>query len=288
MEYKNLLKESAGASGNVVCMGLDPIAGALPIQRGEFFASALESFTLLFNMMDRQGLIPAAFKPNLGYWHAIDRPFEREREGSDALLEVLDLVRSHFPTTPIILDSKRGDIATSSHNYAVEAFEGWAADAVTVAPYMGSDSVQPFTDWDGKGVYVLNRTSNPGGKDLQNLILADGRPLYMEVARQIVAYNAKRGNVGAVVGATNLQELKEIVTYYRDESVPLLIPGVGSQGGSASDVLAILSEIGYPLELVRINSSSGLTHPWKKGPAPKDWLGICEANLTALIEEASL
>ena len=288
MEYGDHLIRSAEQAGNIVCMGLDPIAQALPIQGDDFYQSATESFSALFAMMKREALSVAAFKPNLGYWQAEDRPRSGDFGGSRALAAVLAMVGEHFPHTPVILDSKRGDIATSSHNYAREAFVSWQADAVTVAPYMGSDSVLPFIDFGTQGVYILNRTSNPGGKDLQNLLLETQHPLYLEVARQIASYNEKRGRVGAVVGATNLGELRAIAEFYRDERVPLLIPGVGSQGGSASEVIAILSSIGYPLELVRINSSSGLTHPWKKGPAPANWRELCQRNLASLIEEAAL
>ncbi len=287
--YDIKLRASAQKAGNIVCMGLDPVVDALPFAGRGFYERAVESFARLFEMMGKRGLSVAAFKPNIGYWHAEDKPRSSNFDGSRALSAVLDLVAEHFPGTPVILDSKRGDIATSSHNYAREAFERWGLDAVTVAPYMGSDSLLPFIDFSGDGgLYILNRTSNPGGKDLQNLPLADGRPLYMEVARQIAAYNARSGRVGAVVGATNLAELEMIARFYKDEQVPLLIPGVGSQGGSASDVKAILSALGYPLELVRINSSSALTHPWKRGPAPDDWLEQCLANIGSLIEEARL
>ncbi|MCK9546959.1 MAG: orotidine-5'-phosphate decarboxylase [Sphaerochaeta sp.] len=288
MNWADHLRESAESAGNIVCMGLDPIAQALPIQGDDFYRSSTESFFALFTMMKRQGLSVAAFKPNLGYWQAEDRARSGIFDGSRALGDVLAMIEEHFPHTPVILDSKRGDIATSSHNYAREAFVSWQADAVTVAPYMGSDSVLPFIDFAEHGVYLLNRTSNPGGKDLQNLVLDDRRPLYLEVARQIAAYNGRRGQVGAVVGATNLTELSEIATFYKDERIPLLIPGVGSQGGSAGEVITILRQIGYPLPLVRINSSSGLTHPWKRGPAPDDWLARCEAAIASLIEEAAL
>ncbi len=288
MNYHDQLQQSAEQAGNIVCMGLDPIAEALPIQGDDFYQSATESFSALFSMMKNKELRVAAFKPNLGYWQAEDRPRSLDFGGSRALATVLAMAGELFPHTPVILDSKRGDIATSSHNYAREAFVSWQADAVTVAPYMGSDSVLPFIDFGRQGVYILNRTSNPGGKDLQNLVLESRQPIYLEVARQIAAYNQKRGRVGAVVGATNLDELKAIAEFYRKERVPLLIPGVGSQGGSASEVIAILRRIDYPLELVRINSSSALTHPWKRGPAPVNWLEICERNLSSLIEEATL
>jgi len=203
------------------------------------------------------------------------------------------MVENFFPGIPIILDSKRGDIARSSLNYANEAFLTWGSDAVTVAPYMGSDSVMPFIDHSPleKGVYILNRTSNPGGKDLQNLEVHLGEassPLYREVAKQIISYNNDRGSVGAVVGATNMDELKDIASLYAQRSVPLLVPGVGSQGGSAPSVMAALRESGYPVKLARINSSSALTHPWKKGEAPEDWLEMCEASLRTLLKETRI
>lgn len=175
------------------------------------------------------------------------------------------------------MDSKRGDIARSSLNYAIEAFDCWNADAVTISPYMGSDSILPFISekYLKKGAYILNRTSNPGASDIQNLCVSNSKTIYENVAKQIREYAAKYPCTGAVVGATCMQELEIIASIYSlNEStnqnkkdlidVPMLIPGVGSQGGSASDVITTLKKTGYDLRLVRINSSSGLTHPWKK------------------------
>lgn len=288
MQYGALLEESAKQVGNIACMGLDPQRESLPFDSGDIRSDLNVFFQQLFRRMVLSGLIPAAFKPNIGYYQSLDRPREEDFSGSLALGDLLDLVENFFPGIPIILDSKRGDIARSSLNYAKEAFEAWNADAVTVAPYMGCDSIQPFIDFEDKGVYVLNRTSNIGGKDLQNLLLADQRPLYLEVAAQIVAYNKKTAKVGAVVGATNLEELRAIASFYRDERVPMLIPGVGSQGGTAPSVMEILRKSGYPIALARINSSSALTHPWKNEPAPDDWLELCIENLSLLIRETAL
>ena len=288
MQYGALLEASAKQVGNIACMGLDPQREFLPLDSGNLRTDLNAFFQQLFRRMALSGLIPAAFKPNIGYYQSLDRPREEDFSGSMALADVLDLVENFFPGIPIILDSKRGDIARSSLNYANEAFEAWNADAVTVAPYMGSDSVKPFIDFEGKGVYILNRTSNPGGKDLQNLLLANQKPLYVEVAAQIAAYNQKRAQVGAVVGATNPAELSAIASFYQAEQVPMLIPGVGSQGGSAPQVMEILRNVGYPIALARINSSSALTHPWKNSPAPEDWLEMCEASLRRLIKETAL
>ncbi|MGE4583737.1 MAG: orotidine-5'-phosphate decarboxylase [Sphaerochaeta sp.] len=288
MTYQERLQQSAQEVGNVVCMGLDPQVETLLASDLDLRSSINAHFQQLFRRMALSGLIPSAFKPNLGYFACLDNPREDDFSGSQALADLLDMVENFFPGIPLILDSKRGDIARSSLNYAREAFEVWRSDAVTVAPYMGSDSVQPFIDFTDKGVYILNRTSNPGGKDLQNLILDSQRPVYEEVARQIIAYNQNRGCVGAVVGATNPQELMQIARLYANEHVPLLIPGVGNQGGSAVEVMQILRSVGYPVVLARINSSSALTHPWKKGAAPDDWLDQCEANLRMLITECAI
>jgi len=292
VSYQTLLAESAQKTGNIACMGLDPIVESLPVSSGNIRSDLNSFFQQLFRRMSLAGLVPAAFKPNLGYYQCLDHPRDEDFSGSSALADVLDMLESFFPGIPVILDSKRGDIARSSMNYAKEAFEVWQSDAVTVAPYMGSDSVEPFISFPEKGAYLLNRTSNPGGRDLQNLLVVNEEkrehPLYLEVASQIAAYNQKTGSVGAVVGATNLQELEDIAAFYHDQSVPLLIPGVGSQGGSASEVMTILKKAGYPVELARINSSSALTHPWKNNPAPEDWLDLCMKNLRSLLEETSV
>lgn len=293
MTYSEKLLASASQVGNITCMGLDPQLEVLPFQGSDPRTNLNQFFQMLFRRMALSGLIPSAFKPNIGYYQALDRPRDEDFSGSLALADVMDMVENFFPGIPIILDSKRGDIARSSLNYANEAFSSWLSDAVTVAPYMGSDSVRPFIDHSPleKGVYVLNRTSNPGGKDLQNLTVHSGEAtstLYQEVAAQIISYNNDRGCVGAVVGATNMEELKDIASLYAKHAVPLLIPGVGSQGGSAPSVMAALREVGYPVKLARINSSSALTHPWKKGEAPEDWLEMCESSLRKLLRETKV
>lgn len=293
MTYSEKLIASASQVGNITCMGLDPQLEVLPFQGDDARTVLNQFFQVLFRRMALTGLIPSAFKPNIGYYQALDRPRDEDFSGSLALADVMDMVENFFPGIPIILDSKRGDIARSSLNYANEAFTSWLSDAITVAPYMGSDSVRPFIDHTPfeKGVYILNRTSNPGGKDLQNLQVKGTDttlPLYQEVARQIIMYNNDSGSVGAVVGATNMVELKDIALLYAKRSVPLLIPGVGSQGGSAPEVMAALREADYPVKLARINSSSALTHPWKKGEAPDDWLEMCIASLRKLIKETQV
>jgi orotidine-5'-phosphate decarboxylase len=282
MNYNDILLESAKKSGNITCMGLDPKVEVLPEGMG-----LTQYFQTLFNEMLKKNLIPAAFKPNIGYYQSLDKPREGIYKGSIALSSVLDMIDIYFPGIPVILDSKRGDIARSSLNYEIEAFTCWKADAVTVSPYMGTDSVSPF-QVEGKGIYVLNRTSNPGGKDLQNLLIDDGMPLYLKVSQKIVEWSEGNKGLGAVVGATSMKELSEISSFYSNKEIPMLIPGVGAQGGSATDVIKALNETGYPLHLARINSSSGLTHPWKKGVAPENWLELCTASISELLKETKV
>ena len=162
MNYIELLKHTAAKAGNCACLGIDPNFGALPegLDVKQFFLE-------LFEELEKTGLKVAAIKPNIGYFSKLDRPLEGDFSGSKALA---DIVRA-LPARPFILDAKRGDIATSSANYAFEAFRCWGADCVTVSPYMGNDSISPFATAIGeeakdKGFYILDRTSNPGGKDL--------------------------------------------------------------------------------------------------------------------------
>jgi len=291
MSYIDRLIESAESVGNVTCMGLDPQLETLPGEGGT--REKLNAyFDELFHRMRLEGVSPAAFKPNIGYYSALDNPREEDFSGSLALVDVLEMLETFFPGIPVILDSKRGDIARSSLNYAIEAFDRWQTDAVTVSPYMGTDSVSPF-GYEGKGVYILNRTSNPGGKIIQNIVTRNEEgeePLYIAVSRTIAMWAREHTGFGAVVGATNMAELKDIASYFAScgLAVPMLIPGVGSQGGSAPDVMEAMRSVGYDVRLSRINSSSGLTHPWKKAPAPEDWLEICLENLKKLNSETGI
>jgi len=287
MNYLELLEQSAKCAGNIVCMGLDPVVDTLPNPEKNTTDRIADYFEELFREMVRRDIRVAAFKPNLGYYSMLDRPLQGDFSGSMALVKTLKLLRELFPEVPVILDAKRGDIATSSLNYAKEAFLAWEADCVTVSPYMGSDSVMPFA-FEDKGMYILNRTSNPGGKDLQNKVEESGEPFYMTVAKAITGWHEQHSGIGAVVGATNLKEFEDVSAFYADKQVPLLIPGVGSQGGTAPEVMDLMKKTGYPLALARINSSSGLTHPWKKAPAPENYLERVFTNLEKLISETAI
>lgn len=272
--YLERLTESSRQTGNLLCMGLDPIYEYLPGNTGAVREDLNRFYSTIFRRMNLEGVYPAAFKPNIGYFSALDRPREESFEGSLALSDLLDMLESFFPGIPVILDSKRGDIARSSENYSIEAFDLWDCDAVTVSPYMGSDSVSPFFR-EARGLYVLNRTSNPGSKDLQSLACEDAT-LYEKTADAIIRWASIHPGTGAVVGATHPEELSRLARRYAAASVPvpLLIPGVGSQGGSAPEVMRLLSEASYDLSIVRINCSSALTHPWKSTEIPEGWEDI--------------
>lgn len=276
-------------------MGLDPIFEAVPNKTGTVKDNLVSFFKELFDKMQEKNLVPAAFKPNIGYYSALDKPREKDFLGSESLAEILFLIEKYFPGIPVILDSKRGDIARSSLNYAIEAFDCWKADAVTVSPYMGSDSILPFISekYLDKGAYILNRTSNPGAKDFQNLKTdsdnKNNSELYIEVAKKIAFYAKEFPGTGAVVGATGMEELKIISDIYAQAGkVPMLIPGVGSQGGDAKTVMEVLKNSGCNLALIRINSSSALTHPWKKAPVPENYLELCINNIEKLLNETAI
>ena len=294
--YLDMLRQSAKQSGNCACMGLDPQLETLVDISNDPRNKITSFFERLLSAMSSRGLIPAAFKPNLGFYSSLDRPLRNSFSGSLALADVISLVRSHFNGIPIILDSKRGDIARSSENYADEAFLAWEADAVTVSPFMGRDSIHPFEmAADGKrGVYVLNRTSNKSAVELQNSVIVDPvdekelYPLYQSVAVLISSWAAERPGTGAVVGAVSIDELQQIASWYAHKEIPMLIPGVGSQGASAAKTIEILRASSYDPVLARINSSSALTHPWKHGPAPDNWLDRCLTNIEALLKETAL
>lgn len=283
MNYLEFLRKSAETSQNCACVGLDIVLEFLPKSVG------VDAFIFEFlKGMKARNLVPAAFKPNLAYFASLNKAYDGDFSGYKSLSLALKTIRSFFPETPIILDAKRGDISTSSLKYAEEVFNSWQADATTVSPYMGHDSVLPFRKgFERKGVYVLNRTSNKGACDIQNLKLNSGETIYEKVAEQIINYAKEFPGTGAVVGATSLDELETLAKIYASCSiqVPLLIPGVGSQGGSARDVIATLKKANYDLNLVRINSSSGLTFPWKNtGTAPTAWLEACLQSVKTFLD----
>lgn len=289
MDAYQMLSDSAKYSGSVVCMGLDPVEKQIPDSCGKSPGEKISNFYLsIFDRMEETGVYPAMFKPNQGFFKQYDKPLEFEFNGSAALADLILEIREResLRKIPITLDFKRGDIGKSSANYAVEGFESWGADAVTIHPYMGSDSVKPFANYEGKIAYVLTRTSNEGRKDMQDLVLEDGRKLYQATAQEIVKWNNDvKGTLGSVLGATSPDELEDAAKLFVKTGmmVPLLIPGVGAQGGSGNDVRKRLDCAKYDLKVARINSSSGISFRYlEKGKETKDFAGTAIQGIEEL------
>lgn len=254
INYLDSLKEKAKATGSILCMGIDPVLEDIPLRADKEHAITQFYFDIL-DALDDESKIPS-IKPNIAFFE------QYGFEGLRALKKIIEHSRSK--KIDVILDAKRGDIGKTSSAYAKSAFSFWNADAITVNPYMGSDSVLPFVEYckEGKGVYVLVKTSNKGSSDLQDLKIKNG-PLYMRTAEKVADWHTP--GVGAVVGATYPKELKNILSFFSasKKEVPLLIPGVGSQGGDAEETMKLLRETG-DISIHRINSSSGINYAYKK------------------------
>jgi orotidine-5'-phosphate decarboxylase len=206
---------------SLLCVGLDPdlarVLERLPAHLKDQ-PDAIVRFCKA--IIDATADLACAFKPQIAYFAALG--------AEDQLEEICRYLRETYPHIPLILDAKRGDIGATAHQYAREAFDRYGADAVTVNPYMGFDSVEPYMAWQDRGVIVLCRTSNAGGSDLQFLDVG-GRPLYQHVARLVAEKWNRNGQCALVVGATFPQELAQVREIIGD--MPLLVPGVGAQGG---------------------------------------------------------
>ena len=254
MGYLDDLRVRAKKAKSIVCMGMDPVIEKIQI-KGDTCQVIEEFYLDILKEMNKRDSYPAIIKPNIAYF---------EQYGFDGL-NALKTIISQYKSSgiPTLLDAKRGDIGKTSTAYAKSVFEFWDSDAVTIAPYMGSDSVEPFIEWcdQEKGVYILCRTSNKGSVDLQDLKV-DGVPVYMKLAENIIRWH--KPGVGAVVGATYLEELEEISRFFVEskKEIPLLIPGVGSQGGSAGEVVEVLKKTNNDILIHRINSSSGINYAY--------------------------
>lgn len=226
LSFSDRLSSLRASRQSVLCVGLDPDLDRLPASlidgRTPEQAVALFCRTIVEATAD----LAVAFKINFAFFEALGA------RGTEVMAEVMESIPSDVLT---IADAKRGDIGNSASFYARSVFEGLGFDSITVSPYMGRDSVDPFMDREGTCAFVLARTSNPGGRDFQQLSV-DGKPLYVHVAQQVAAWGAEAaGEAGLVVGATDPSDMAHL----RDllPSTPFLIPGVGAQGGSADAVM---------------------------------------------------
>jgi len=228
MGFMQALRARWERADSLVCVGLDPEPAKFPPR----VAGAPDAiFNFCREIVDATAQHVCCFKPQIAHFAALG--------AEDALQRLIAYVHSAHPGIPVILDSKRGDIGSTARHYAAEAFDRYAADAVTANPYLGRDSVQPFLDRADRGVVILCRTSNPGATDLQDLIVSDGgrdaRPLYQHVAEKIAHHWNGNGNCALVVGATWPQQLREVRAIVG--GLPFLVPGVGAQGGDVEAVV---------------------------------------------------
>lgn len=217
------------ASGSLLCVGIDPEPGRYPSTLAH---DPDRVFAFGRAIVDATAEYACAFKPQIAHFAA---------QGAEAALErLIAHIHAAHPGIPVILDAKRGDIGSTAQHYAHEAFERYRADAVTANPYLGGDSLAPYLERAERGVVVLCRTSNPGAADLQDLPVADAngslRPLYQRVAEKAARDWNGKGNLALVVGATWPEPLGEVRAIVGC-AVPLLVPGIGAQGGDLEAVL---------------------------------------------------
>lgn len=223
MTFIEHLRAAEAAHQSRLCVGLDPEPSRFPV---DWKNDSRRIFDFCAAIADATADLVLAFKPQIAYFAA--------HRAEDQLEALMHHLRKRHPQVPVILDAKRGDIGSTAEQYAKEAFERYGADAVTLSPFMGFDSVEPYLRFPGKGAFLLCRTSNPGGDDLQNQTLGsvEGAPrLYEHVARLAQGPWNLNGQLGLVVGATypaEIERVREIAP-----TLPLLIPGVGAQGGDA-------------------------------------------------------
>jgi len=216
--FNQQLQSAWASQGSMLCVGFDPDPKRLP---PSFQGKPEGIFEFCREIADATADLVCSFKPQFAY-------FASQR--AEAQLEkLIGHLKNKYPHIPVILDSKRGDIGSTADHYALEAFERYGADAVTVNPYMGFDTIEPYLKHAGKGVIVLCRTSNPGGSDLQFLNVNLGEPLYLHVAKLASQKWNGSGQISLVVGATFPEEISKVRAIVGD--MPLLIPGIGAQGG---------------------------------------------------------
>jgi orotidine-5'-phosphate decarboxylase len=222
IDFAERLARAQRTSGGLMCVGLDPDPAKLP---KDLFGDSLYAFNR--RIIDATADIAAAYKPQIAFYSAL--------AAEDQLLASIRYIRERAPAALVILDAKRNDIGNTAEAYAREAFDRYGADAVTVSPYMGEDSVRPFLSRPDRGAILLCRTSNPGARDFQDLLI-DGLPLYRRVAQRAAADWNEHRNLMLVVGATYPREMAELREAHPELS--FLVPGIGAQQGDLEATLA--------------------------------------------------
>lgn len=244
MSFIDKIKERWKSINSLLCIGLDPDIEKIPehLKKGNY---PILEFTRL--IVDSTHDLVCAYKPQIAYFSAFGAEYELEM--------IIKYIHDNYPDIPVILDAKRGDIGSTAKMYSTEAFDRYKADAVTVNPYLGGDTLKPFLDKKEKGVILLCRTSNPGASDIQD-IESNGEKLYRIIARYAAEKWNYNNNIMLVVGATYPEELKEIRRIAED--IPFLVPGIGAQGGDVEK--AVKNGITPDKTGMIINSSRGLIY----------------------------
>ena len=247
LNFLDMLSTAEQQNQSMLCVGLDPEPTRFP---AKLKGNSNKIYDFCAAIVDSVADLVISFKPQIAYFAAHRAEGQLER--------LMAHMRRAAPNVPIILDAKRGDIGSTAEQYAIEAFERYGADAVTLSPFMGFDSVAPYLKHAGKGAFLLCRTSNPGGDDLQNQRLAsvEGQPLlYEHIARLAQGPWNLNGQLGLVVGATYPAEIERVRLVA--PTLPLLIPGVGAQGGDAVATVRAGWREGAP---IIVNSSRAILY----------------------------
>jgi orotidine-5'-phosphate decarboxylase len=255
--FTEQLAHAWSSQDSMLCVGLDPDPKQFPASiKGK--GGAILAFCR--EIVDATADLVCAFKPQIAYFAA--------HGAEDQLEQLIDHIHRQHPQVPVILDSKRGDIGSTAQQYAIEVFDRYQADAVTVNPYMGFDSIEPYLKYTNKGVIVLCRTSNPGGSDLQFLEVnekgcTEKELLYQRVARLASSQWNKTGQLGLVVGATFPEEIAKVRGIVGE--MPLLIPGIGTQGGDIPATVQAGAVSNAPGTGMIINSSRAILYASQDG-----------------------
>ena len=254
MDFFETLSDRIEATDSVVSVGLDPAPDRLPA----FLDADLPRWAFNRRVIDATHEHAACYKPNAAFYE--------DPDGWRALTETI--AYAHGKNVPVLLDAKRGDIGNTARQYAALLdSDGLDADAITVNPYMGRDTLEPYLSRENKGVFVLCRTSNSGGADFQTLDVGNGKPLYQYVAQRCAEWN-DNDNVGLVVGATAPDELEALRGLV---DLPFLVPGVGAQGGDAEAAV----EYGLADDVGLVNSSRGIIFAGEGSDTESEYFRAC-------------
>ena len=247
MKFSQMLSSCWEKNDSLLCIGLDPTPARFP---EKFKTSSRPIFDFCAEIIDATADLVCAFKPQIAYFSSSSAEQE--------LIDIIDWIHTNHPGIPVILDAKRGDIGSTAAHYAKEVFERFKADCVTLSPYMGKDSVEPYLEYVEKGEFVLCRTRNNGGDDFQMLDIG-GVPLYIKVAEKVAEWDIN-GQMGLVIGATYPEELKKARATVPE--LTFLVPGIGAQGGDIN--AAVKAGMNKDKTGLVINSSRAILYASKE------------------------